>query len=45
MLLRVPGWRIFRDVDDWRPEKVLQRHEEAGIKTTDKTNSKTKGTS
>jgi len=39
----VLGWRLFRDADDRRSEEVLQRYEEARLKTTDETNSKTKG--
>ena len=37
------GWRLTGDADDGRPEKVLQRHEEAGIKAADEANSKTEG--
>jgi len=42
-LLIALGWRFVGDADDGRPEKVLQRHEEVGIKAADKANSETKG--
>ena len=43
LLFFLLGWRLFRDVDDRRPEKVLQRHEETRVEGTEEADSKTEG--